>query len=52
MGRCSARPQGAARLAQGDIARDAFQGEMSYDYGRILQDILDAAGRNRGGYTT
>jgi SNF2 family DNA or RNA helicase len=44
--------QGAARLAQGDIARDAFQGEMSYDYGRILQDILDAAGRNRGGYTT
>jgi SNF2 family DNA or RNA helicase len=40
---------GAARLAQGDVNAAAFQGEMSYDYGRILQNILDAAGGNRGG---
>ena len=41
--------QGAARLAQGDVDIGHFQKEMSYDYGQILEDVLNAAGRSRGG---
>jgi SNF2 family DNA or RNA helicase len=38
----------SARLAQGDIDRPLFVGEISYDYGEILRQILDAA-RQRSG---
>ena len=32
----------AAQLAQGDINRETFQEEMSYEFGDILRSILDA----------
>lgn len=44
-----ASKQCAARLAQGDVTSNVFKSEMSYDYGRILQDILAAAGRTQRG---
>ena len=32
----------AAQLAQGDIDRETYQKEMSYEFGDILRAILDA----------
>ena len=32
----------AAQLAQGDIDRETYQKEMSYDFGDILRELLDA----------
>ena len=32
----------AAQLAQGDIDRETYQKEMSYEFGDILREILDA----------
>jgi SNF2 family DNA or RNA helicase len=39
----------AARLAQGDVGIDAFQRDMSYDYGHILEEVLQAARGRRTG---
>ena len=33
--------QVAARFAQGDIDRETYKKEMSYEFGEILQSILD-----------
>ncbi len=37
----------AARYAQGDIDKIAFQAEVSYDYSAILREVLDAGRRAR-----